>query len=216
CSSPRWKWPTVRIPPPPPWSAATCPPGRSRSAAGRSASSRAGPSPAAPEPRPPRPRKPQNPRKPSPRDRLRPSRPPRLPSPPTIPPAPSRAANRIVPTPTPEPATVLHPPPPPHPPTHPPHEPRPPPPPRQNPPTRPDPRRSPPKMTGITSHGEKHLVLVSGRAHPVLAQAVAEELGIEIVPSTLYDFANGEIYVRFAESVRGADAFVLQSHTAPI
>src|SRR5699024_5169090 len=84
------------------------------------------------------------------------------------------------------------------------------------PPTRPDPRRSPPKMTGITSHGEKHLVLVSGRAHPVLAQAVAEELGIEIVPSTLYDFANGEIYVRFAESVRGADAFVLQSHTAPI
>lgn len=71
-------------------------------------------------------------------------------------------------------------------------------------------------MTGITSHGEKHLVLVSGRAHPVLAQAVAEELGIEIVPSTLYDFANGEIYVRFAESVRGADAFVLQSHTAPI
>src|SRR5699024_8301546 len=153
----------VPIPAPAPWSAATCPPGRSRSAAGRSASSRAGPSPAAPEPRPPRPRKP------SPRDRLRPSRPPRLPSPPTIPPAPSRAANRIVPTPTPEPATVLH------------------------PPTRPDPRRSPPKMTGITSHGEKHLVLVSGRAHPVLAQAVAEELGIEIVPSTLYDFANGEI-----------------------
>lgn len=71
-------------------------------------------------------------------------------------------------------------------------------------------------MTGITSNGEKRLVLVSGRAHPVLAEAVAEELGIEIVPTTLYDFANGEIYVRFAESVRGADAFVLQSHTAPI
>ncbi|QOR71660.1 ribose-phosphate diphosphokinase [Ruania alkalisoli] len=71
-------------------------------------------------------------------------------------------------------------------------------------------------MTGITSHGEKRLVLVSGRAHPELAQAVADELGIEVVPTTLYDFANGEIYVRFAESVRGADAFVLQSHTAPI
>lgn len=71
-------------------------------------------------------------------------------------------------------------------------------------------------MTGITSHGEKRLVLVSGRAHPELASAVAEELGIEIVPTTAYDFANGEIYVRFAESVRGADAFVLQSHTAPI
>lgn len=71
-------------------------------------------------------------------------------------------------------------------------------------------------MTGITSQGEKRLVLVSGRAHPELAAAVAEELDIEIVPTTAYDFANGEIYVRFAESVRGADAFVLQSHTAPI
>jgi ribose-phosphate pyrophosphokinase len=70
--------------------------------------------------------------------------------------------------------------------------------------------------TGITNLGEKRLVLVSGRAHPQLAQDVAAELGIEIVPTTAYDFANGEIYVRFAESVRGAEAFVLQSHTAPI
>jgi ribose-phosphate pyrophosphokinase len=31
-----------------------------------------------------------------------------------------------------------------------------------------------------------------------------------------YDFANGEIFVRFEESVRGSDAFVLQSHAAPI
>ncbi len=71
-------------------------------------------------------------------------------------------------------------------------------------------------MTGITGNGEKRLVLVSGRAHPDLAADVAHELGIEIVPTTAYDFANGEIYVRFAESIRGADAFVLQSHTAPI
>src|SRR5690625_7529202 len=71
-------------------------------------------------------------------------------------------------------------------------------------------------MTGITSHGEKRLVLVTGRAHPELAQTVADELNIEVVPTTLYDFASGEIYVRFAESVRGTDAFVLQSHTAPI
>lgn len=72
-------------------------------------------------------------------------------------------------------------------------------------------------MTGITSHdGEKRLVLISGRAHPDLAEAVAKELGCDLLPTTAYDFANGEIYVRFAESVRGADAFVLQSHTAPI
>ncbi len=71
-------------------------------------------------------------------------------------------------------------------------------------------------MTGITSRGEKRLVLVSGRAHPALARAVARELGTELVPTTAYDFANGEIYVRFEESVRGSDAFVLQSHTMPI
>ncbi|MBX9244940.1 ribose-phosphate diphosphokinase [Actinotalea ferrariae] len=72
-------------------------------------------------------------------------------------------------------------------------------------------------MTGITSlDGTKRLVLVSGRAHPELADDVARELDVELVPTTAYDFANGEIYVRFAESVRGADAFVLQSHTAPI
>ena len=71
-------------------------------------------------------------------------------------------------------------------------------------------------MTGITSSGEKRLVVVSGRAHHTLAEDVAVELGTELVPTTAYDFANGEIYVRFEESVRGADVFVLQSHTAPI
>ncbi len=71
-------------------------------------------------------------------------------------------------------------------------------------------------MTGIIASGEKRLVLASGRAHPDLARQVAAELGIELLPTTAYDFANGEIYVRFDESVRGCDAFVLQSHTAPI
>jgi len=72
-------------------------------------------------------------------------------------------------------------------------------------------------MTGIVStDGERRLVLISGRAHPELADDVARELGVELVPTTAYDFANGEIYVRFGESVRGADAFVLQSHTSPI
>jgi len=72
-------------------------------------------------------------------------------------------------------------------------------------------------MTGIISHdGEKRLVLASGRAHPELAKDVADHLGIELLPTDAYDFANGEIYVRFGESVRGADAFVLQSHCSPI
>src|SRR6266568_533140 len=59
-------------------------------------------------------------------------------------------------------------------------------------------------------------MLFSGRAFPELAGEVATCLGIEPTPTTLRDFANGEIFVRFLESVRGCDAFVLQSHTAPI
>ncbi|KAA2265928.1 ribose-phosphate diphosphokinase, partial [Solihabitans fulvus] len=58
----------------------------------------------------------------------------------------------------------------------------------------------------------KHLVLVSGRACPDLAREVAEHLGVTITPQSAYDFANGEIFVRFEESVRGCDAFVIQSH----
>lgn len=71
-------------------------------------------------------------------------------------------------------------------------------------------------MTGIISAGEKRLVVVAGRSHPQLAQDIVDELGIELVPTNAYDFANGEIYVQFAESVRGCDVFVVQSHTTPI
>jgi len=71
-------------------------------------------------------------------------------------------------------------------------------------------------VTGIKSTNQKKLMLFTGRAHPELADAVAEQLGVEIVPTSAYDFANGEIFVRFEESVRGCDAFVLQSHTEPV
>ena len=71
-------------------------------------------------------------------------------------------------------------------------------------------------MTGITLTTKKNLLLFSGRAHPELAAEISGCLGIEPTPTKLSDFANGEIYVRFLESVRGCDAFVLQSHTAPI
>ncbi|MEU5385314.1 MULTISPECIES: ribose-phosphate diphosphokinase [Kitasatospora] len=71
-------------------------------------------------------------------------------------------------------------------------------------------------MSGITTSGEKKLKLFSGRAHHGLAEEVARELGTELVPTKALDFANGEIYVRFLESARGADCFVIQSHTAPI
>jgi ribose-phosphate pyrophosphokinase len=68
----------------------------------------------------------------------------------------------------------------------------------------------------IKTTGEKRLALVSGRAHQGLAEEVAALLGTTIVPTTAYDFANGETFVRFEESVRGVDAFVIQAHPAPI
>ena len=71
-------------------------------------------------------------------------------------------------------------------------------------------------MTGITTTGEKRMVLISGRAHPELAEEVSAALGAELVPTSAYDFANSEIYVRFEESVRGSDAFVIQSHTSNV
>ncbi|HJA39413.1 MAG TPA: ribose-phosphate diphosphokinase [Candidatus Brevibacterium intestinigallinarum] len=71
-------------------------------------------------------------------------------------------------------------------------------------------------MKSITTAGNKKLVLVSGRANNELAEQVADCLGTELLPTDIYNFANGEIYVRFGESVRGTDVFVMQSHTKPI
>ena len=71
-------------------------------------------------------------------------------------------------------------------------------------------------MTSIKRTTEKNLMVFTGRAHPDLSEEVASLLGIQLVPTTAYEFANSEIYVRFQESVRGSDAFVIQSHTAPV
>ena len=71
-------------------------------------------------------------------------------------------------------------------------------------------------MTGIKATGEKTLMLFSGRAHPELAEEIARELGIAVSPTDIRDFADGEIYARFQESVRGCDAFVVESMTAPV
>ena len=71
-------------------------------------------------------------------------------------------------------------------------------------------------MTGSTGITDKRMMLFCGRAFPELGLEIGNYLGIQPTPTTLFDFANGEIFVRFLESVRGCDAFVLQSHTSPI
>ena len=71
-------------------------------------------------------------------------------------------------------------------------------------------------MSELRLTSEKRLRIFAGRGYPELAEEVALELGIPITPTSAYDFANGEIFVRFEESVRGSDAFVIQSHAAPV
>ena len=64
--------------------------------------------------------------------------------------------------------------------------------------------------------GRKRMMLFSGSANPPLADEVAGLLGIPVGGVERSHFANGEIYIRFTESVRGADCFVLQSHSKPV
>jgi ribose-phosphate pyrophosphokinase len=59
-------------------------------------------------------------------------------------------------------------------------------------------------------------MLFSGRAHPELVEEIAADLGVAPVPTKFMTFANGELYVRFQESVRGCDAFVVQTHPTPV
>lgn len=63
---------------------------------------------------------------------------------------------------------------------------------------------------------DKRLALVTGRAYPELATETASFLGIDVLETTAYDFANGEMYVRFTRPVRGDDVFVMQCHSGDI
>jgi ribose-phosphate pyrophosphokinase len=60
------------------------------------------------------------------------------------------------------------------------------------------------------------MIFVAGRSNPELASEIAEELGTGLAEIQLDDFANGEVYVRFRENIRGADVFVFQTHAADI
>jgi ribose-phosphate pyrophosphokinase len=56
----------------------------------------------------------------------------------------------------------------------------------------------------------KRLMLVSGRANKALAARIAQKLEVDLGGVTLKTFANGEVYCRYEESVRGADVFIVQ------
>jgi ribose-phosphate pyrophosphokinase len=71
-------------------------------------------------------------------------------------------------------------------------------------------------MSTLQVAGRKSLVLLSGGAFPELADDIATRIGVTVTPTTRRTFANGELFIRPNESVRGSDAFVIQSHTSPI
>jgi ribose-phosphate pyrophosphokinase len=62
----------------------------------------------------------------------------------------------------------------------------------------------------------KRLMLFTGSANPGLAEEVATLLDVKLGRVERSRFADGEIYIRFIDSVRGADCFVIQSHSVPI
>src|SRR5919197_876334 len=62
----------------------------------------------------------------------------------------------------------------------------------------------------------KHLMLFSGTAQPDLSQEIADQLESPLSEIAISRFASTEVYVRAAESVRGADVFVIQTHCAPV
>ena len=71
-------------------------------------------------------------------------------------------------------------------------------------------------MSTLSFANNKNLMLLSGRAFPELAEQIALRLGITVTSTTAREFANGETFIKPDESVRGSDAFLLQSFTSPI
>jgi len=63
---------------------------------------------------------------------------------------------------------------------------------------------------------QKRLMVFSGRSHPDLAGAIAQQLGLELGDVRLDTFKNGETYCRYEESIRGADVFLVQTGCIPV
>ena len=70
--------------------------------------------------------------------------------------------------------------------------------------------QSRPAPSDLQLEYNKRLMLFSGRGNPELAAKIASKLGVGLGGVTLKTFANGEVYCRYDESVRGADVFIVQ------
>jgi ribose-phosphate pyrophosphokinase len=63
---------------------------------------------------------------------------------------------------------------------------------------------------------QKRLMVFSGRSHTDLAKRIAGQLGVELGEAEVSTFPNGETYVRYDESIRGADVFIVQTGAEPV
>lgn len=63
---------------------------------------------------------------------------------------------------------------------------------------------------------KKRMQVFSGTGYPALAAEVADHLGLRLGDCDIHRFANGEIYCRFGENVRGSDVFLIQTHCEPV
>ena len=59
------------------------------------------------------------------------------------------------------------------------------------------------------------LKIFSGRSNPILSQKIVESLGIELGQLNIQNFADGELWIKFEENIRGTDVFIIQSTNSP-
>lgn len=62
---------------------------------------------------------------------------------------------------------------------------------------------------------DKPLAIFAGRNNPALARAIAEQFGTDLGTVNIKNFSDGELYVKYAESIRGKDVFIIQSTPPP-
>lgn len=67
----------------------------------------------------------------------------------------------------------------------------------------------------MNTSGNK-IKIFSGNSNPELAQKIASQLGVELGDAVVTRFSDGEISVNINESVRGVDAFIIQSTCSPV
>ena len=77
-----------------------------------------------------------------------------------------------------------------------------------------------PEEAAVASYHDREpirrMMVFSGRSNPDLARVIASNLGLTLGDVELKTFPNGELYVRFGESIRGADVFLVQSCSTPV